>query len=74
LSVENLAQELSFVDLTAKEVLDALKYAKARGVRGGRVHDLLHAIAAEKCGAPELLTLDKNDFTSLTTKVVISQV
>lgn len=74
LSVENLAKELSFVDLTPEEVLDALKDARAKGVCGGRVHDLLHAIAAEKSGARELLTLDQNDFSNLTTKVTISQV
>jgi predicted nucleic acid-binding protein len=67
--VDNLAQDLDFVDLTAKEVLAALKLARKRGVRGGRVHDFLHAIAAENSGAEELLTADKHDFESLTDSV-----
>src|SRR5947208_2282531 len=69
--VDNLAQDLDFVDLTAPEVLSALKQARRRGVRGGRVHDFLHAVAAEKSGAAELLTLDENDFDSLTDSVKV---
>ena len=49
--VGNLAQDLDFVDLTSKEVLDALKQTRKRGVRGGRIHDFLHAVAAEKAKA-----------------------
>jgi predicted nucleic acid-binding protein len=64
---------LDFQDLTAAEVLQALKEARKKGVRGGRVHDYLHAVAAEKSGAKKLLTLDKNDFTALT-EVEIEQV
>jgi predicted nucleic acid-binding protein len=67
--VDNLAQDLDFVDLTAKEVLAALKRARKRGVRRGRVHDFLHAIAAENSGAEELLTTDQYDFESLTDSV-----
>ena len=67
--MENLAQDLDFVDLTAKEVLAALKRARKRGVRRGRVHDFLHAIAAENSGAEELLTTDQYDFESLTDSV-----
>jgi predicted nucleic acid-binding protein len=40
---------------------------------GGRVHDYLHAVAAQKSGAKKLLTLDENDFNDLT-KVEIEQV
>ncbi|MEI8043170.1 MAG: hypothetical protein WCL11_17295 [Verrucomicrobiota bacterium] len=46
--VDSLAQDLEFVELTSKEVLDALKQSRKRGVRGGRIHDFLHAVAAEK--------------------------
>ena len=69
----DLAKELSFFDLAPADVLMALKEAKEKGVRGGRVHDYLHAIAAEKAGVKELLTLDRNDFVGLT-KVPVSQV
>jgi predicted nucleic acid-binding protein len=44
-----------------------LKEARKKGVRGGRVHDYLHAVAAEKSGSRKLLTLDRNDFNDLTT-------
>jgi predicted nucleic acid-binding protein len=72
-TVANLAADLDFHDLTAAEVLTALKEARKKGVRGGRIHDYLHAVAAQKCGAKKLLTLDKNDFTGLT-KAGIEQV
>ncbi|MGH7976715.1 MAG: type II toxin-antitoxin system VapC family toxin [Limisphaerales bacterium] len=64
--LEQLADSLDFVDLTAAEMLAALKSARKLGVRGGRVHDLFHAVAAKKCGAKKIVTLDKNDFTGLT--------
>ena len=64
--LERLAISLDFVELTGPEVLDALKSAREKGVLGGRVHDYLHAMAAEKCGAKKILTLDKNGFAGLT--------
>lgn len=62
----SLAKSLDFVDLTADEMLAALKSARKLGVRGGRVHDFFHAVAAKKCGAKKIVTLDKNDFAGLT--------
>jgi len=73
-TVENLARDLDFVDLNAPEVLAALKQARRRGVRGGRVHDFLHAVAAEKSKAAHLLTADKSDFASLSDTAEIRQV
>jgi hypothetical protein len=64
-TLSNLADDLEFVDLSADETLAAPSQARQRGVRGGRVHDFMHARAAEKCGAKEMLTLDENDFDSL---------
>src|ERR1051325_6413808 len=61
-TIEQLAKHLEFTDLSAAEVISALKKAKRKGVRGGHVHDLLHAAAADKSGAKELLTVDTNDF------------
>jgi predicted nucleic acid-binding protein len=72
--VENLAQDLEFVDLTSPEVLAALKQTRKRGVRGGRIHDFLHAVAAEKAKAGQLLTADENDFDSLLDTVKVEQV
>src|SRR5947209_1528912 len=68
-TVDNIAADLDFVDLSADDVRRALKEARRRDVRGGRVHDFLHAIAAEKAGVKELLTLDENDFEHLTESV-----
>jgi len=64
--VQQLADNLNFVDLTADEMLAALKSARKLGVRGGRVHDFFHAVAAKKSGAKKIVTLDKNDFADLT--------
>jgi predicted nucleic acid-binding protein len=63
--IDNLSGDLEFVDLSAGEMRKAFKQAKRRGVRGGRVHDFMHAVAAEKAGVQELLTLDQNDFIDL---------
>ncbi len=72
--VENLAQDLDFVDLSAPEVLSALKQARKRGFRGGRVHDFLHAVAADKSSAAHLLTLDEHDFDLLLDRAEAEQV
>lgn len=72
-TVAGLAADLDFHDLTAKDILTALNEARKKGVRGGRVHDYLHAVAAQKSGAKKLLTLDKNDFDDLST-IEIEQV
>ena len=56
---------MNFVDLDANETLAALDVAQQRGVRGGRVHDWLHARAARKAGVAELLTDNLRDFTGL---------
>jgi len=72
-TVAGLAADLDFHDLSAADVLKALKEARRKGVRGGRVHDYLHAVAAQKAGARRFLTLDRNDFNDLT-KIAIEQV
>jgi len=69
--IEQLSTDLEFTDLTAAEVIAALKQARRKGVRGGRVHDLLHAAAADKSGAKELLTIDANDFAGLPDKATV---
>lgn len=72
--VADLAQDLEFVDLSSAEVLAALEQTRRRGVRGGRVHDFLHAVAAEKSGAEQLLTTDEHDFESLSYHLRVAQV
>lgn len=64
--IASLARSLDFIELSAHETLHVLKTARQKGVRGGRVHDYLHAVAAEKSGAGKILTLDKNDFVGIT--------
>ena len=64
--IENLSRSLDFTEITAPETLKALKTARQKGVRGGRVHDYLHAVAAEKSGARNIITLDQNDFVGIT--------
>jgi predicted nucleic acid-binding protein len=63
--IRELTQTMNFVDLDAAETLAALDMARQRGVRGGRVHDWLHARAAQKAGVQELLTDNLNDFAGL---------
>lgn len=68
--VARLAGHWKFVELSPAEILTALKTARKKGVRGGRVHDYLHAVAAEKSGAKIILTLDGNDFAGITPLMV----
>ena len=69
--MDELAADLEFVELTAREILAALHDADKKGVRGGRVHDYLHAIAAKKAKAGLVLTSDKFDFVGLFEKVEV---
>jgi len=73
-TVEALTGHLEFVDLTARGLLEGLKKAQALGVRGSRVHDYVHALAAKKARANLLLTLDRNDFESLAPGITVEQV
>lgn len=73
-AIKGMAQYLDFVDLPAAEIIEALGKAQACGVRGGRVHDYIHALAASKAGAKTLLTLDRNDFEKLVPGLSVEQV
>jgi hypothetical protein len=63
--IRELTQAMNFVELDAAETKAALDAAQQRGVRGGRVHDWLHARAAQKAAVEELLTDNLNDFAGL---------
>jgi predicted nucleic acid-binding protein len=63
--VSGLRKDLELIDLNDKDVLAALRAAKSKGVRGARIHDYLHAVAAKKDGAKKFLTTDKFDFEGL---------
>lgn len=73
-TVRAMAGKLEFLNLTEQEVLDALDKAQSRGVRGGRVHDYMHALAANKGKADALLTTDVNDFQGLVPGLKVEQV
>ncbi len=70
--VEDLKGDLEFVILSPDETLAAIQAAGEQGVRGGRIHDLVHAWAAQKWGADELLTMDRAGFSSLKLKVKVA--
>ncbi len=72
--LDNLSPDTDFLDIKPQDVLSALKRARQLGVRGGRVHDYLHAVAADQSGLHELLTLDRNDFAGLTLRASVQQV
>jgi predicted nucleic acid-binding protein len=74
LVVKDLVADLDFVELSTEEILQATRDAESLGVRGGGIHDLLHARAALKSGAKTFLTLDRNDFEKLVPGLSIEQI
>jgi hypothetical protein len=68
--VQQLTADFHFIDLTRDEVQKALDEAQAKGIRGGRVHDWLHAVAATKANCDELLTYNVTDFQGLGSWIV----
>lgn len=48
--IRELTRGMNFVRLDPEEILAALAEAQQHGVRGGRVHDWLHARAAQRPG------------------------
>lgn len=71
--IADLRADMTFVDLTADEMVDAIKQASRQGVRGARIHDLMHAWAAKKWRADVLLTLDAAGFSTLKVPVKIDE-
>ena len=63
--ITSLAKDLEVVELSLEESLAALAEAGKVGVRGGRVHDFLHAMAARKACVEKLVTLNQSDFVGL---------
>jgi predicted nucleic acid-binding protein len=70
--VADLTEDLTFVELGSVETLAAIQDASSQGVRGARIHDLMHATAAKKYGADVLLTLDDAGFSTLKLPLKIS--
>ena len=69
---EDLAKDLDFIELSAAETVSVLQKTNSLGVRGARIHDLLHAEAASKYGAELLLTLDGAGFGTLKLSLRVS--
>jgi len=65
--IEGLALDLDFVELSERDALAAIRSAEAQGVRGARIHDLMHAATAKKYKATVLFTLDTSGFSTLKT-------
>ena len=63
--VSDMARHLSVADLSTPQVLRVLAEAKQRGVRGGQVHDLLHAAAAVEAECDVVATYNLADFRGL---------
>ena len=61
----DLKADLDFVELTAEDAIKTINEASHKGVRGARIHDLMHAAAAVKAGSEILLTLDTAGFSDL---------
>ena len=62
---EGLLPSVSPQTLTGKDLVDAMKAAHHRGVRGGAIYDWLHLAAARKARAEVFFTLNLRDFPAL---------
>ncbi len=71
--ISELAAELDFVDFDSSETLAVLNQCQRCGVRGGLIHDFLHARAALKSGASRILTLNGGDFKSFPNELLIEE-
>lgn len=67
-----IANDLDCVELDLKETLAALDKAWRQGVRGGHIHDFLHAVAAKKMKAEKIYTLNFDDFYGLHMRMEIA--
>ncbi len=63
--IENLSRNLEIKDLSPEKTLAALAEARQRGVRGGRTHDLLHAVTAVAASCDRVVTYNLSDFVDL---------
>lgn len=62
---QTVRPRVQIIELTADELLEALRQARLHGVRGGAVYDYAHLVAARKAGAKMIYTLNISDFQSL---------
>lgn len=69
--IDSLRAELKIVELSTDDTLGAYHAAEMKGVRGGQIHDYLHAVAAALGGAKTILTLKSKDFKGLVDEINI---
>ncbi len=62
---EGLLPFVSLQSLAGRDLMDAMKSAHLRGVRGGAIYDWLHLAAARKARAEVFFTLNLRDFQAL---------
>ncbi len=62
---QTVMPRVQVVELTADELLAALRLARLHGVRGGAVYDFMHLVAARKASVAVLYTLNLTDFQHL---------
>lgn len=60
------AGKVTFTEVSVEAILDGLAKAGEKSVSGGKVHDYIHALAAENAKAKALLTRNTRDFSQLT--------
>jgi predicted nucleic acid-binding protein len=63
--LKEITARMNFVELDKKQTLAALALAQERGIRGGRIHDWMHASAAARAGVAILVTENHSDFIGL---------
>jgi predicted nucleic acid-binding protein len=69
-AIAERAVQMEIVSLSGEQILTALKRAQKKAVRGGAIHDFLHATAAELNGADRIYTLNLKDFRPVTSVTV----
>ena len=71
--VRVLGSHLEIVEIGMECFTQALREAKARGVRGGRVYDYLHAVTAAENSCDVIYTLNLSDFEGLFEEMVVEE-
>lgn len=63
--IESLVPRLRLIDLSAADMVAALRECDSSGVRGGALFDFLHLHAARKASAAALYTINVRHFAAL---------
>ena len=66
--LHDLVSFIDVIELGLADYLDSTTRLASAKLTGGIVYDMLHAVAAEKCGASHLVTGNVRDFARLPLK------